>query len=175
MVTLINKNKEIDARRVLDVEHQFEAMVGARKRRYNDTPAQKQRTEFVEDYYLLYTRNKKKLAEFEDFMEEQGFESLEDLENVIGYIYFVDGCDEQGNEIHEQRWITYKEVFKEIMNEKRELKQENKALKSRWQELKDWINTRYSDYKFEGYIVSPETQELDAIKNKMQELEQSKN
>ena len=90
MATLIDKNKEIDARRVLDVEHQFEAMVGARKRRYNDTPAQKQRTEFVEDYYLLYTRNKKKLAEFEDFMEEQGFESLEDLQNVIGYNYFAD-------------------------------------------------------------------------------------
>ena len=90
MATLINKNKEIDVRRQLDVEHQFEAMVGARKRRYNDTPAQKQRTEFLEDYYLLYTRNKKKLAEFEDFMEEQGFESLEDLQNVIGYNYFAD-------------------------------------------------------------------------------------
>lgn len=161
MATLINKNKEIDARRVLDVEHQFEAMVGARKRRYNDTPAQKQRTEFVEDYYLLYTRNKKKLAEFENFMEEQGFESLEELKFRIKYFQDKNQIDK----------FNYQELHKY----KRQLYEENRILKSRWQELKDWINTRYSDYKFEGYIVSPQTLELDAITNKMQELEQSKN
>ena len=64
--------------------------------------------------------------------------------------------------------LTDREINQILMNE-------NQALKERWQKLKDWINARYSDYKYEGHIVSPETQELDAIKNKMQELEQSKN
>lgn len=58
MATLINKDKQISKQRQDFVEHNFEAMVGARKRRYNDTPQQKQRTEFFEDYYLLYTRIK---------------------------------------------------------------------------------------------------------------------
>lgn len=169
MATLINKNKEIDVRRQLDVEHQFEAMVGARKRRYNDTPAQKQRTEFVEDYYLLYTRNKKKLAEFEDFMEEQGFESLEDLENVIGYNYFADGCDEQGNEIHEQRWITYKEVFKETMNEKKRIKTKNRILEERWQKLREWLSDRRSENGSKYF--DNEMIEDDNILDKMKELE----
>ena len=61
MATLINKDKQISKQRQEFVEHNFEAMIGARKRRYNDTQAQKQRTEFFEDYYLLYTRNKYKL------------------------------------------------------------------------------------------------------------------
>ena len=61
MATLINKDKQISRQRQEFVEHNFEAMVGARKRRYNDTQAQKKRTKFFEDYYLLYTRNKQKL------------------------------------------------------------------------------------------------------------------
>ena len=61
MKSLIDKNKKISKQRQEFVEHNFEAMVGARKRRYNDTQAQKQRTEFFEDYYLLYTRNKQEL------------------------------------------------------------------------------------------------------------------
>ena len=61
MATSINKDKQISRQRQAFVEHNFEAMVSARKRRYNNTQAQKQRTEFFEDYYLLYTRNKQEL------------------------------------------------------------------------------------------------------------------
>lgn len=52
-----------------------------------------------------------------------------------------------------------------------ELMEENHALKERWEKLKEWVNTRYNDYRFEGHIVSPEIEELDVITNKMQELE----
>lgn len=70
MVTLINKDKQISKQRQDFVEHNFEAMVGARKRRYNDTPQQKQRTEFFEDYYLLYTRTKDKWQKLKEWLIE---------------------------------------------------------------------------------------------------------
>lgn len=132
MATLINKNKEIDARRVLDVEHQFEAMVGARKRRYNDTPAQKQRTEFVEDYYLLYTRNKKKLAEFEDFMEANKFENIEDLQNALN--------GEFEHIFDEKHKIWIKTIEDKTYVEKR-----NRMLEERWQKLREWVERKYAD------------------------------
>ena len=71
MVTLINKDKQISKQRQDFVEHNFEAMVGARKRRYNDTPQQKQRTEFFEDYYLLYTRTKDKWQKLKEWLKLQ--------------------------------------------------------------------------------------------------------
>lgn len=68
MKSLIDKNKKISKQRQEFVEHNFEAMVGARKRRYNETPQQKQRTEFLEDYYLLYTRNKNKWQKLKEWI-----------------------------------------------------------------------------------------------------------
>ena len=71
MATLISKDKQISKQRQDFVEHNFEAMVGARKRRYNETPQQKQRTEFLEDYYLLYTRNKNKWQKLKEWLKNQ--------------------------------------------------------------------------------------------------------
>ena len=89
MKSLIDKNKKISKQRQEFVEHNFEAMVGARKRRYNETPQQKQRTEFLEDYYLLYTRNKSQLNhkkamwnELKEFVKEHiDFDKEEIQEN----------------------------------------------------------------------------------------------
>ena len=86
MKSLINKNKQISKQRQEFVEHNFEAMVGARKRRYNDTQAQKQRTEFFEDYYLLYTRNKQQL----DHQKEMWNELKEWLKNQITDLRRID-------------------------------------------------------------------------------------
>lgn len=74
-----------------------------------------------------------KLAEFEDFMEEVGAESLNELETCI-----VD------------------------------LKQENQALKDRWQELKDLLMLFYTVGKTSG-VNGFEV--YNAILDKMQELE----
>lgn len=71
MKSLIDKNKKISKQRQEFVEHNFEAMVGARKRRYNETPQQKQRTEFLEDYYLLYTRNKNKWQKLKEWLNKE--------------------------------------------------------------------------------------------------------
>ena len=53
---MIDRNKVISKSRQREVEHSFETMVGCRKNRYCNTPEQKKRTEFFEDYYLLYIR-----------------------------------------------------------------------------------------------------------------------
>lgn len=95
MATLINKEKQISKQRQEFVEHNFEAMVGARKRRYNETQAQKQRTEFFEDYYLLYTRNKYQLDqqksmwnELKEWLEENKYKQLDDryIEELVDVV-----------------------------------------------------------------------------------------
>ena len=61
------------------------------------------------------------LAEYEDFMEDQGFERLEDLKKAINYIE--------------------KAIIERSENKK--LKSENQALKDRWNKLQNWIaNTK---------------------------------
>ena len=88
MVTLINKDKQISKQRQDFVEHNFEAMVSARKRRYNDTPQQKQRTEFFEDYYLLYTRTKDKWQKLKEWIKENKYKQLDDryIEELVDVI-----------------------------------------------------------------------------------------
>lgn len=86
-----------------------------------------------------------KFAEFEDFMESFGCEELEEIEHLIGYPRFVDGYDEQENEINRIEFITYKESFNEVFDKNKKLNQENQALKTRWQKLKEWVKRKYAD------------------------------
>ena len=65
-----------------------------------------------------------KLCEFEDFMEEQGFESLEEVKRQCDLVVDVLAMDSENSEL-------------KIANEK--LWKENQALKDRWEKLKDWI------------------------------------
>lgn len=100
MKSLIDKNKKISKQRQEFVEHNFEAMVGARKRRYNETPQQKQRTDFLEDYYLLYTRNKNKWQKLKEWLKKailrnkDNIISKNDYENVLVIIQELEGEDE---------------------------------------------------------------------------------
>ena len=79
--TLIDRNKEISKKRQEEVEHSFESLVGSRKRRYCNTQEQIKRTEFFEDYYLLYTRKEKQNQILE--------KALELLKNKENYFIFV--------------------------------------------------------------------------------------
>lgn len=85
-----------------------------------------------------------KLAEFEDFMEEQGFESLGELESVL-YQLNVEA------------------------SKTKELEQENQALKERWEKLKEWLIDR-RDENGSKYFDN-EMIEDDDILDKMKELE----
>jgi len=76
-----------------------------------------------------------KLAEFEDFMEEQGFESLEELKK----------CFEIWNSEDDNGFLKDTDnkklfLYRFAKNLFRYEKDENKALKDRWQKLKEWAS-----------------------------------
>lgn len=75
------------------------------------------------DHWARNVKNKSldKLVEFEDFMEEQGFESLEKLKEFI--------------ELQETNIRFYSRISEENSNK-------NQALKDRWQKLKEFIKDK---------------------------------
>ena len=101
-----------------------------------------------------------KVAEFEDFIEEMGFEDLGHLKT------FVDTLNKY--ELGER-----KQFVKEI-NEREffDMKEENEILKHRWQKLKDYVSGR-EDYNNE-YDEDERLIEDNIIWTKMQELENNK-
>ena len=105
-----------------------------------------------------------RLADFEDFMEEQGFESLEELDNYIQTIH------SHYDEIKNKGTCG----FCEHLDNK-----ENQALKDRWQKLKEWI-TSFEDFleqakienaKITGVYMNVKVISTESLKLKMQELE----
>lgn len=86
-------------------------------------PTKKQLKIVLDDYALMLIKKTKEnqelkdhFAEFEDFIEEQGFEDLQDLERYI------------------EQSIKASELLDKKMKE-------NQALKTRWGKLKDFIDT----------------------------------
>lgn len=51
-----------------------------------------------------------------------------ELKEENGYIIFSDGYDKNGNEIHKQEFVTYKDKCKELIEENKKLKQSQKQL-----------------------------------------------
>ena len=121
MKSLIDKNKKISKQRQEFVEHNFEAMVGARKRRYNDTQAQKQRTEFFEDYYLLYTRNKNKWQKLKEHISNQ----------IIHYDELSDKFKKENNNCCVLLANSKRSMIDEILYKMQELEQELAELKEK--------------------------------------------
>lgn len=88
-----------------------------------------------------------KLMQFEDFMEEQGFEDLQSLKNTL--------------------YQTNMELYSMI-----KLRKENQALKDRWQKLKEHIITLINESKdkFDSRGIS-----LMLLIDKMEEIEKEIN
>jgi hypothetical protein len=113
---MIDRNKVISQLRQQEVEHSFETMVGCRKNRYCNTPEQKKRTEFFEDYYLLYTRKEKEIKILKKALELaceriKYFEQQQDLE--MGVIeFFGQEIDYDVNAIVENYINDAKEMLK---------------------------------------------------------------
>ena len=91
------------------------------------------------DWQGIYNR----LADFEDFMEQMGFESLDDIKEMI-HIWSI---------YRNSTGVYYKEA-----------EQEKQTLKYRWQKLKEYIDT-FKEYNVEQANMAW------LITNKMQELE----
>lgn len=95
-----------------------------------------------------------RLAEFEDFMEENGIESLENLQTHI-------------NKINNYELGIRKQFVKEINEEEFfNMKDENQALKDMWQKLYDWSMEKGLSY-LNGCIVATKMKQLeeDAFSN----------
>ena len=100
-----------------------------------------------------------RLAEFEDFMEEMGFESLEELKFRIEY--YKDTIDNQ------------KFNYDNLHKYKNLLQHENQALKERWQKILQLIK-EIEDKPFKNLkplYVRGYKDCIKKIKNEMQELE----
>lgn len=118
-----------------------------------------------EQFLAIY----EKLLEFEDFMEEMDFESLDDLKKTLDRQFEIKQNPRHlGREINgvyftnEQCYILsqFSEFNTSYLKKYKDIQQENQALKDRWQKLKEWI-----DYCSSGCL------EYEEILQKMEELE----
>ena len=108
------------------------------------------------DRWARSVKNKSldKLAEFEDFMEEQGFESLEEVKRQCDLVVDVLAMDSENHQLN-------------LANTK--LGEENQALKDRWAKLKrymliekDWgLDENFIDYSYAIELVLKKMQELE--------------
>lgn len=72
-----------------------------------------------------------KLTQFEDFMEKQGFESIEDLEKTIKYIEVAMNLKSINLKLEKDR--------DNVLNQRAELELKVEQLKDRWDKMKNWI------------------------------------
>ena len=126
---------------------------------------------YANGFNCLYGKPVNKLAEFEDFMEEQGFESLEELKQKLNKSFKVQDCAEKcGCEIngvffeYEQLMVldAYKEFNTSYLKKYQDSQKENQKLKDMWNKLKEDMRKNYS--------ISPIIYASDVL-NKMQKLE----
>lgn len=69
-----------------------------------------------------------------DLLNQQD-KRIKELEEENGYIIFSDGYDENNIAIHEQKFVKYKDKFKELVYENNKLKQENQQFKQSQKQL----------------------------------------
>lgn len=127
-----------------------------------------------------------KLAEFEDFMEEQGVESLRELKKALGRQFEIrEAPFRYGQEINgvffsnEQIMVLnqFAEFNKNWLEKYKNSEQENQALKARWEKLKEFIeeHLQYDKEELSTEKNLPNRFYITAEKmilEKMQELEE---
>lgn len=122
-----------------------------------------------------------RLGEFEDFMEEQDFKSLNDLKKALGKQFEIKQNPRHlGREINgvyftnEQCYILsqFSEFNTSYLKKYEDIKQENQELKDRWQKLKEWVEDDDVRFSHEYANQSSDTViKQYEILTKMQELE----
>lgn len=91
---------------------------------------EKERYSFDEVLEIIYDNQEKYYptnGEICGTLNQQDKE-IQQLKEENGYIIFSDGYDEDGNEIHRQEFVKYKDKFKELVDENLQLKQLQKQL-----------------------------------------------
>lgn len=106
-------------------------------------------------------------------------DKLINMQEENGYIIFSDGYDENGNEVHKQEFVKYKDKFNELVEENKKLKQSQKQLAiSELEKVKTKFNSKRpidelaSEVGIElGYTS---TQINNFVENKIKELKGEK-
>lgn len=117
--------------------------------------------ESYKDIYSLY--------ELDDLLNQQD-KRIKELEEENGYIIFADGYDENGNEIHRQEFVKYKDKFQEFVEENKQLKQTQKQLAiEKLKQITNYMensnNNHYPlPYEIKNFIEK-QIKDLEGIKN----------
>ena len=110
-----------------------------------------------------------KLAEIEDFMEEMGFESLEELKNRLNKRFHIQDDDVRQGKVFNGVFFSNEQLI--VMNEWTEFNThfqnkyydksiEVQSLKLRWRKLKEWLDEDITNGEYYFKLIK-----------KMQELE----
>ena len=95
------------------------------------------------------------------------------LKEESGYIIFSDGYDENGNKIHRQEFVKYKDKFKRVIEENKQLKQSQKQLAIK--ELNDYLETdevaKREYYQKVDKNDRAKDKEIKKLKDKIKELQ----
>ena len=91
------------------------------------------------------------------------------LKEESGYIIFSDGYDENGNEVHKQEFVKYKDKFRELLEEIKQLKQSQKQqVINVLEELHLLFRNGICDFTTRQYVCT-------IIENQIKELKGEKN
>lgn len=97
-----------------------------------------------------------------DLLNQQA-KYIKNLEEENGYIIFSDGYDENGNEIHRQEFVKYKDKFKELVEENKKLKIENGYLKEK-------ISTQLQNNADNIDFMENQRKEIERLKEKLKDI-----
>lgn len=88
---------------------------------------------------------------------------IKELEAENGYIIFADGYDKNGNEIHRQEFVKYKDKFNELVEENKKLKIENGSLKEK-------ISTQLQNNADNVDFMENQRKEIEHLKEKLKDI-----
>ena len=120
-----------------EAEREVKGVVMEEKERYDMLISKKNYIEIfdnINDRWITEDNICDVLNDYHKKVEELREENQQ-LKEENRYIIFVDGYDENGNEVHKQEFIKYKDKFKELVEENKQLKQSIKEERENLQQV----------------------------------------
>lgn len=127
----------------------------------------------IKDRWLVDTQNNyKQIYAIDSYIDRpiidllnQQDKQIKELEEENGYIIFSDSYDENGIAIHEQKFVKYKDIFKELVDENKKLKQENQQLKEHLEQIENIKAVEFID------AIKHYEQQIRELKKQLEEKE----
>lgn len=118
---IIDNEKDVAICDVCDVSESPEIVVDLLNKQDKHIKGLENSNQKLQDYYWGRIN---KLDELYNKDLEERLEENQQLKEENGYIIFSDGYDKDGNEIHKQDFVTYKDKCKELVEENKQLKKQ---------------------------------------------------